>query len=94
MFDANYLGTGGGLWNERLRRYLEYLKSERNLTDGGIDYYTRKLKVFVEWLNTAAVTEPITTLAIERFLSEKNQQGCKLRTVAVHSTPQYLPSPR
>ena len=82
VFDADYLGTDGGLWSERLRRYLEYLKSERNLSDGGIDYYVRKLKMFVEWLNAAAVTEPITMPAIKRFLSEKHQQGCKLRTVA------------
>ena len=59
-----------------------YTFCTRNLSDGGIDHYTRKLKVFVEWLNTAAVTEPITTLAIKRFLSEKHQQGCKRRTVA------------
>ena len=82
VFDADYLGTDGGLWSERLRRYLEYLKSERNLSDGGIDYYVRKLRVFVKWLNTAAVTEPMTVPAIKRFLSEKHQQGCKLRTVA------------
>ena len=43
VFDADFLGTDGGLWSERLRRYLEYLKSERNLSDGGIDYYARKL---------------------------------------------------
>ena len=82
VFDADYLGTDGGLWSERLRRYLEYLKSERNLSDGGIDYYVRKLKLFVEWLNASAVTEPITMPAIKRFLSEKHRKGCKLRTVA------------
>ena len=82
VFDADYLSTDGGLWSERLRRYLEYLKSERNLSDGGIDYYVRKLKIFVKWLNAAAVTEPITMPVIKRFLSEKHRQGCKLRTVA------------
>ena len=84
VFDADFLGTDGGLWSERLRRYLEYLKSERNLSDGGIDYYARKLKVFVEWLNAGAEAEPITVPAIKRFLSERHRQGCKLRTVAKH----------
>ena len=84
VFDADFLGTDGGLWNDRLRRYLEYLKSERNLSDGGIDYYVRKLKVFVEWLNASAEAEPITVPAIKRFLSERHRQGCKLRTVAKH----------
>ena len=82
VFDADYLGVDGGLWSERLRRYLEYLNSERNLSDGGIDFYVRKLKAFVGWLNAGAVTEPITVAVIKRFLSEKHRQGCKLRTVA------------
>ncbi len=84
VFDAEFLGTDGGLWSERLRRYLEYLKSERNLSDGGIDYYVRKLKVFVEWLNASAEAEPTTVPAIKRFLSERHRQGCKLSTVAKH----------
>ncbi len=65
VFDADYLGTDGGLWSERLRRYLEHLKSERNLSDGGIDYYVRKLKVFVQWLNAVVVAVGITVTVPE-----------------------------
>ena len=82
VFDADYLGADGGPWNQRLRRYLEYLKSERNLSDGGIDFYVRKLKVFIEWLNDTVGTDPITVPVIKRFLSERHRRGCKLRTLA------------
>lgn len=82
VFDADFLGAGDGLWTGRLRLYLEYLKSEKNLSAAGIDYYARKLKLFVGWLDQGGTGEGVSTPILKGFLAEREKQGVKARTLA------------
>lgn len=82
IFDPDFLGTENGLWTGRLRLYLEYLRSERNLSDGGIDYYARKLKIFVRWLDEQGTGARVTRQMFKEFLAEKEKQGVKAITLA------------
>ena len=81
-FEPDFLGTSTGLWTRRLRLYVEYLKNEKNLSDGGIDFYVRKLRVFVQWLEAQGIDKQINTPALKDFLAEREKQGAKASTRA------------
>lgn len=57
-FEPDFIGAEPEVWRDRLREYVYYLKFERNLSDGGIDYQVRKLKVFTSWLDSQGIKEP------------------------------------
>ena len=74
IFEADFLGSG--IWSDRVRRYLKHLREQRNLSDGGIDYYGRKLKVFVEWLESRG-HEKVQTTTVKEFIEHKRDEGLK-----------------
>ncbi len=79
-FEPDFIGVEPGVWRDRLREYIHYLKFERNLSDGGIDYQVRKLKVFTSWLDSQGIKEPdIDTL--KRFIEKKKKSGVKDITI-------------
>ena len=79
LFDADFL-AGNGTWIARLRLYLEYLRDEKHLSNGGIDYYARKLRIFVRWLDERSTAERVNTQTLKEFLSEREKQGVKALT--------------
>ena len=74
IFHPDFLGTGDGMWREGLRSYLCSLRDERNLGSGGIDYYARKLKVFVEWLEEKGYDD-VQLSTLKEFIECKGRQG-------------------
>ncbi len=69
-----------GIWGNRLKDYIQYLKFERNLGDGGIDYQVRRLKIFSAWLDFQGIKEP-DLLALKRFIKGKQEDGVKDNTL-------------
>jgi site-specific recombinase XerD len=82
VLEPGFLADQGGKWIPRLRLYLTHLKDQRNLSDGGIDYYARKLKVFVTWLDCRQISGAIPQRVLKQFLAEKHHQGCKAQTLS------------
>ena len=75
VFDADFLGPEGRMWTDRLRSYLRSLSIEKNLSDGGIDFYARKLKIFVGWLDEKGPKTRVSTQTIADFLDEREKRG-------------------
>lgn len=73
-FEPDFIGSKPGVWRDRLKEYIHYLKFERNLSDGGVNYQVRKLKGFTAWLDSQGIKEPdIDT--IKRFIEKKQKSG-------------------
>jgi len=80
-FESDFIeGAESGVWRERLKGYIHYLQFERNLSDGGIDYQVRKLKVFTGWCDTQEVKE-VDLNDIKRFIEKKQKDGVKDSTI-------------
>lgn len=79
VFESDFLPPG--IWPDRLREYLRYLKDERNLSDGGIDYYARKLKSVVQWLETNRCRS-VQVDTLKAFIQHKREQGLKESTLS------------
>ena len=82
IFDVDFLGTQGGFWTDRLGSYVKYLNIEKHLSDGGIDYYARKLRVFVRWLDDQGAKTRVTARIIEDFLDSREKLGVNSSTRA------------
>ena len=80
--EEDFLGGEVGIWAQRLRLYLAYLKNEKNLSDGGIDYYARKLKLFVQWLDAQRTGKHVSRQVVKQFLTEREKRGVKAITRA------------
>ncbi len=80
IFETDFIGESG-IWANRLKEYISYLKFERNLSDGGIDYQIRKLKAFTCWLDSQGCKEP-DLVALKAFMSMKKEEGVKDNTIA------------
>lgn len=81
VFEADFLAEVGGKWRRELEEYIEYLRFEKNLSDGGVDYQIRKLKVFAVWLSKRKAKRPNTEL-VKQFLAFKKEAGVKDITLA------------
>lgn len=57
VLEPDFLGPQGSRWADHARAYIVHLRDERNLALGGIDYYARKLKPFVQWLDAEGLRE-------------------------------------
>lgn len=79
-FEPDFIGAEPGVWRDRLREYIHYLQFERNLSDGGIDYQVRKLKVFTSWLDSQGIKQPDIDI-IKRFFEKKKKAGVKDITI-------------
>jgi site-specific recombinase XerD len=79
-FKPDFIGTGPGIWRNHVKDYIRYLQYERNLSDGGIDYQVRKLKVLGGWLDTLGVKEPDIAV-MKRFIDKKQKDGVKDTTI-------------
>jgi len=77
-FEPDFIGTG--IWGDHVKDYVHYLQFERNLSDGGIDYQVRKLKVFARWCDTQGIKELDLTV-IKRFIEKKRKDGVKDTTI-------------
>ena len=78
VFEADFLGSG--IWMDRLRKYLKYQHEQRNVSEGGIDYYARKLKIFAEWLESRGYKEAQSS-AVKEFIQHKREQEVKDTTL-------------
>jgi len=78
VFEADFLGSG--IWADRVRQYLKHQHEQRNVSDGGIDYYARKLKIFAEWLESRGYKE-VQPSAVKEFIQHKREQGVKDTTL-------------
>ena len=81
VFENDFLGPPGGFWRNSLRRYLSFLKDQRNLSDGGIDYYVRKLKIFVNWLERSRCRR-VQLDTLKTFILYKRDQGITESTLS------------
>ena len=78
VFEADFLGSG--IWADRLRQYLKHQHEQRNVSDGSIDYYARKLKIFVEWLESGGYKE-VQRSDVQEFIRQKGDCGVKDTTL-------------
>ena len=78
VFEADFLGSG--IWADRVRQYLKHQHEQRNVSDGGIDYYARKLKILAEWLESRGYKE-VQPSAVKEFIQHKREQGVKDTTL-------------
>jgi len=76
VFEPNFLSSFHDRWQKALSDYISYLRYERNLSLGGIDYQVRKLKVFVLWLSEHKIKHPTKDI-IKQFLEFKKENGVK-----------------
>jgi len=81
VFEPDFFGPPGARWADHARAYLVFLKEDRNLALGGIDYYSRKLKPFVQWLDAAAKRQP-TRSTLVAFLERKSGEGVSPNTLS------------
>lgn len=79
VFEDDFLGTG--IWFNHLRKYLRYLKNERNLSAGGIDYYVRKLKCFARWIEDGGYKE-VSVNTLKTFINHKRKEGLRESTLS------------
>jgi|TARA_B100000315_G_scaffold227251_1_gene234841 integrase/recombinase XerD len=76
VFEADFLAGVEGKWRRGLEEYIDYLRFEKNFSDGGVDYNIRKLKVFTVWLSERKGKRPTTEL-LKQFLEYKKDKGVK-----------------
>jgi integrase/recombinase XerC len=81
VFDEDFLGPPGARWAERARAYLVHLRDERNLAEGGIDYYAHKLRPFVQWLDASGVRE-LQLPTLKAFVDHKRSNGSSDTTLS------------
>jgi integrase/recombinase XerC len=81
VFEPDFMGPAGARWADRARAYLEHLRDTRNLALGGIDYYARKLKPFVQWLDAKGVRE-IQLTTLKAFVEHKRSAGVSDTTLS------------
>lgn len=76
VFEPKFLSSVHDRWRKALYDYIAYLRFERNLSPGGIDYHVRKLKVFALWLTENKIKHPNTGI-LKQFLEFKKENGVK-----------------
>lgn len=81
VLESDFLGRQGGRWAEHARAYLQHLKDERNLALGGLDYYARKLKPLVQWLD-AGGSHDLQLSKLQAFIEDKRGQGVSETTLS------------
>jgi len=81
VFASDFMGPEEVLWADRARSYLEHLRDERNLALGGIDYYARKLRPFVKWLDAEGVRE-IQLTTLKAFIDHRRSAGVSDTTLS------------
>jgi len=81
VFEPDFMGPEGDRWADRARDYLEHLRDTRNLALGGIDYYARKLKPFVQWLDAEGVGE-IQLTTLKAFVDHRRSAGVSDTTLS------------
>ena len=74
VLEPDFLGPAGAWWAEHGRAYLRHLREERNLAPGGLDYYARKLKVLLEWLERSRCRS-VQLDTLKAFIEHKRGQG-------------------
>jgi len=79
LFEADFISETG-IWGNRLKSYLHYLKFERNLSEGGIDHQVRKLKIFAGWLDSEGVKK-VKVDILKTFTDKKRREGVAEATV-------------
>ena len=80
VFEADFFGPPRARWADHARAYLQFLQEDRNLAPGGIDYYARKLKPFVQWVD-AAGTRELQRSTLQAFLQYKRSEGTSPTTL-------------
>ena len=78
VFETDFLGSG--IWADRVRQYLKHQHEQRNVSDGGIDYYARKLKIFAEWLESRGYKE-VQRSEVQEFIRQKGECEVKDTTL-------------
>jgi site-specific recombinase XerD len=78
VFEADFLGSD--IWADRLRQYLKHQHEQRNVSDGSIDYYARKLKIFAEWLESRGYKE-VQRSDVQEFIRQRGDCGVKDTTL-------------
>ncbi len=76
IFELKFLSSVHDPWRKALSDYISYLRFERNLSLGGIDYQVRKLKIFVLWLTEHKIKHPNKDI-LKQFLEFKKKDGVK-----------------
>jgi site-specific recombinase XerD len=81
VLEPEFFGPAGARWGEHGRAYLRHLREERNLALGGLDYYARKLKVVVQWLE-ANRCRSVQLDTLKAFIEHKRSQGVAEATLS------------
>lgn len=81
VFEADFFGPPEARWAGHARSYLLFLQEDRNLAAGGIDYYARKLRPLVQWLDAASKRE-LERSTLEAFLEVKRTEGASANTLS------------
>lgn len=78
---ADFWDLGNGRWFSYLQKYINHLQIERNLSDGGIDYQVRKLKIVLKWFYSHNIEKP-NQENIKDFLKARKKKGVKDNTLS------------
>lgn len=80
-FEEDFLGYKDGLWKQHFLKYIDYLKYERNLGDGGIDCKVKKLKILIKYLDFNKISR-VKLRDLKNFIKIKASDGVKNVTLA------------
>jgi len=75
-FQEDFWGLGKGKWLSYLKQYINFLQIDKNLSDGGIDYQVRKLKIVLKWFDSHIIEKPNPEI-IKDFLETRKKKGVK-----------------
>lgn len=82
-YEENFIGDYKGLYRGYLKKYINYLKYEKNYADGGIDYRVRKLKIFTKYLDFNRIKKP-DSIIVNKFLKMKGKEGISDKTLSYY----------
>jgi site-specific recombinase XerD len=82
-YEVDFIGDYDGIWKGYLKKYIDYLRFERNCADGGIDYRIRKLRVFTRYVDENNIKKPDIN-NIRNFLDIKAKKGVKKKTLSYY----------
>lgn len=77
-YEEWFIGDYQGVFREYLKKYIDYMRYERNLADGGNDFRIRKLRTFTQYMDEKKIKKP-DLKSIKDFLAIKEKASKKIQ---------------
>ena len=82
-YEDGFIGNYEGLFRDYLKKYIDYMRYERNFADGGNDYRIRKLRIFTRYMDENKAKEP-DLQCIKDFLAMKEREKVQQKTLSFY----------